>query len=675
MGGRVAMMAAGAFGALLLLAVVALLLGRRDWSHAPIHGGIFLAALALVSVGLEGLAPRAGAPTLVLPLGLPWLGAHLRIDTLSALFLLVVNIPAAAASAFAMNYVDHLPERARVTPLFPLFLLGMNLVLVADDAFVFLVGWEFMSLASWLLVLADHHRSENREAAKIYLIMAGFGTFCLLPCFGLMAGTEGEFTFAAMRASQLSPWAASLVVILALLGAGSKAGLAPLHVWLPLAHPAAPSHVSALMSGAMTKVALYGLIRILFDLHGHVGWQWGAVIMLIGAITAVIGILYAMVQDDLKTLLAYSTVENVGVAVIGLGLALAFKNDGETALAALALLAGLYHIFNHAIFKTLLFLGAGAVLTATGLRRLGELGGLLRRMPWTGAAFLVGAAAISALPPLNGFVSEWLIFQALFKGPVVPHWAMKFGVPVVGALLALSAALAATCFVRAFGIAFLGRPRTIQAARADEVEPGMRWSMVVLAALCVVLGAIPVTLSDHLSTVVQPLVGGHLAVSADLGWPWLSPVSNTRGSYSGTVLVLTGLALVVIAVTAVHRLGTRAIRTTDAWDCGHAEDNNSATQYTGHSFAQPLRRAFVSTAFQVRETVTMPEPGDPSPARHQVRMIDPIWQIFYARLSVAVGWVADQVNRLQFLTVRGYLLLMFIALVAWLLVVAIRQQQ
>lgn len=669
------MLIAAALLALPLLSVFAMVGGRHDTVHGVVYAGAFLSAVALTAAGLEHLGGHAaGAPALVLPFGLPWLHAHFRVDNLSALFLLIVNVPAAAASAFAVGYSAHLPERRRVTPFYPLFLFGMNTVLVADDAFVFLVAWEFMSLTSWLMVLADHRRAENRKAALVYLSMAVFGTFCLLPCFGLLAGAGGDYTFAAMRLHSLGPVAAPLVVLLVLLGAGSKAGLVPLHVWLPLAHPAAPSHVSALMSGVMTKVALYGLIRVLFDLHGHVGWQWGATLMVVGGVSAVMGVLYAVMQDDLKTLLAYSTVENVGIVVIGLGLAIAFKDDGESNLAALALVAGLYHAVNHAVIKSLLFLGAGAVLTATGRRSLDALGGLLKRMPWTGAAFLVGAAAISALPPLNGFVSEWLVLQSLFKGPVVPHWAMKFGVPVVGALLALAAALAATCFVRAYGVAFLGRPRTEDAAEAGEVSFGMRWTLAALAALCVVLGAIPVTVTDALSAVVQPLIGTSFAVSSDLGWPFLSPVSNTRGSYSGTVLVMVGLTLFAIAIALVHRLGNSRMRAADPWDCGTPEDN-PATQYTGQSFAQPLRRSVAATVFRARETVVMPQPGDEAPARHTVSMTDPVWNGLYLRLARLVDRLADQVNRLQFLTVRRYLLMMFCTLVFLLLVVAVRQQQ
>jgi len=648
------MLIAAALGLLLALAMLAVMFGAFPRTHSLVYAGCGVASLALLGGGLRHLGVVEASPTLVLPMGLPWISAHMRLDNLSALFMVIVNISGAAASLFAIGYGRHLPEPARVTPFFALFLFGMNAVLLADDAFVFLTSWEFMSLSSWALVMSDHTKKENRRAATLYFVMAVFGTFCLLTCFGTMAGAGGDYTFAAMRARALGPLAMFLVVLLALLGAGSKAGLVPLHAWLPLAHPAAPSHVSALMSGVMTKVAMYALIRILLDLRVDVAWQWGEAIMVVGAITAVLGVLYAVLQDDLKTLLAYSTVENIGVALIGLGLAIAFKGSGETSLAAL-------------------FLGAGAVQTASGERSLATLGGLLNRMPWTGATMLVGAAAISALPPLNGFVSEWLIFQALFKGPALPHWAMKFGVPVVGALLALAAALAAACFVRAYGIAFLGRPRSPAAEAAGEVEWSMRLAMVALALLCVVLGAIPVTVTEALNGVVQPLTGIHFAVSADLGWPWLSPVSATRGSYSGTVLVMVGLGMVALTVFAVHRLGTTALRRSDAWDCGHREDIPQS-QYTGQSFAQPLRRVFAETLFAAREEVEMPEPGDLGPASLKVTVIDPIWLGLYASIMWLIDFIADRVNVLQFLTVRRYLLMMFATLVILLLVVALRQQ-
>ncbi len=381
-----------------------------------------------------------------------------------------------------MASMSSVPER--VLPFYAAFLAGMNLVLVADDAFSFLVSWEFMSLASWALVIAHYRDQENLRAGYVYILMASAGMMALLLAFGILAGTTGGYAFTSMRAGELSPTFAALVAGLALVGAGSKAGLVPLHVWLPLAHPAAPSHVSALMSGVMTKVAVYAFIRIVFDLVGEVAWWWSVPILTIGGATAVLGVLYATMQDDTKRVLAYSTIENIGFIFVGLGLALAFGANGMAAAAALAMTAALFHAFNHSLFKSLLFFGAGAVQSATGERRLDALGGLIGRMPQTSALVLVGCAAIAALPPLNGFASEWLMLQAILLSPDLPEWALKLSVPAVGALLALAAALAAACFVRLYGVAFLGRPRSPQVAEANEVDRYMLAAMSVLAVLC-----------------------------------------------------------------------------------------------------------------------------------------------------------------------------------------------
>ena len=390
----------------------------------------------------------------------------------------------------------------RVLPFYPAFLAGMNLVVLADDAFTFLLSWELMSLASWALVMAHHRVRDNAEAGYIYLVMAGFGTFCLLLAFGLLAGADGNYAFDAIRSGTVSPTIAALVLALVLIGAGSKAGLVPLHVWLPLAHPAAPSHVSALMSGVMTKVAVYGFVRIVFDLIGAPVWWWGLVVLVLGGVTAALGVLYALMQHDLKRLLAYHTVENIGIIFIGLGLALAFEANGMADGAALSLTAALFHVLNHSLFKSLLFFGSGAVLTATGERDMEHLGGLIHRMPLTSFAFLVGCVAISALPPLNGFVSEWLTFQAILISPSLPQWALKFAIPAVGALLALSAALAAACFVKAFGITFLGRARTPAAERAKEVDRYSLAAMFGLRGLCVLAGILPGFVIDGLAPAV-----------------------------------------------------------------------------------------------------------------------------------------------------------------------------
>ncbi|HEX7969662.1 MAG TPA: hydrogenase 4 subunit B, partial [Stellaceae bacterium] len=453
--------------ALLLVAILGVVLARRRVGTAIVYGACLAASTVALSSALAHLlAGGSSAPTLVLPLGLPWVGSHFRVDPLAAFFLVVANLGGAAASCYALGYGRHESAPHRVLPFYPAFLAGMNLVVLAADAFTFLLSWEFMSLASWALVMAHHREADNARAGYIYIVMASFGTLALLLAFGLLAGPEGGYTFAAIRAHHHAPALAALVLALVLVGAGSKAGLVPLHVWLPLAHPAAPSHVSALMSGVMTKVAVYGFIRIVFDLLGEPSWWSSMVVLTLGGGTALLGVLYALMQRDLKRLLAYSTVENVGIIYIGLGLALAFRANGMGGAAALALTAALFHVFNHSLFKSLLFFGAGAVLTSTGERDMERLGGLIHRMPLASFAFLVGCVAISVLPPLNGFVSEWLTFQAILLSPALPQWGLKILIPAVGAVLALSTALAVACFVRAFGITFLGRPRSPVAAQA-----------------------------------------------------------------------------------------------------------------------------------------------------------------------------------------------------------------
>src|SRR6266568_1243900 len=452
---------------LLATAPAAVAGARRTATTILVYAIALVVSTIALATAAWALVTDAGlVQTLRLPIGLPWLGAHFRLDPLAAAFLAVVNLGGATASLYGLGYGRHEVEPGRVLPFFPAFLAGMNLVVLADDAFTFLLTWEFMSLTSWALVMAHHREPGNTRAGYIYLLMASLGTISLLLAFGLLAGPAGGYTFAEIRNTELSTTIASAVLALALLGAGSKAGLVPLHVWLPLAHPAAPSHVSALMSGVMTKVAIYGFIRVVFDLLGQPSWWASAVVLFLGGITAVMGILYALMEKDLKRLLAYSTIENIGIIFVSLGLALAFQANDLKLPAALAFTAALFHVLNHSFFKSLLFFGAGAVLTSTGERDMDKLGGLIHRMPVTSFVVLVGCVAISALPPFNGFVSEWLIFQAVLLSPELPQWALKIMVPAVGAMLALAAALAAACFVKTYGVTFLGRPRGAAAETA-----------------------------------------------------------------------------------------------------------------------------------------------------------------------------------------------------------------
>ncbi len=635
---------------------------RRDGGTAAVYGAAAALSGLLALLGVWVLAAGGPASRTVLPLGLPWLGAHFRVDALSGFFALLVGAGGTAASLYAIGYGRHERAPERVVPFYGPFLGAMALVVLADDAFSFLMSWELMSLLSWALVVSDHRDAASRQASYVYLSMAGFGTMALLLVFGLLAGPDGAYAFEAIPGVERSAGTAAAVLFLMLVGAGSKAGVVPLHVWLPLAHPAAPSHVSALMSGVMTKVALYGFVRVVFELIGPVAWWTSLVVILAGAATAVMGILFAIVDGDAKRVLAYSTIENVGVIVAALGLALAFRANGMTALAALALTAGLFHAFNHMLFKSLLFMAAGAVLTATGRRDLDRLGGLIHHMPVTAFLALAGVTAIAALPPFNGFASEWLLFQGVLQSPELPQPALQFMVPAAGGMLALSAALAAACFVRFYGVAFLGRSRSDAAAGAAEVD---RWSlgaMAGLALLCLLAGVVPGAVLDLIAPAVELATGGRLPVQMHNPWLTLVPVAEVRSSYSGF------LVLVFIAVSAgaaawlVHRFASRRLRRAPAWDCGFPS-SDPVTQYGGGSFAQPIRRVLGGALLGARETVEMPPPGDLGPARYAVRTEDLAWSRVYLPIAAGVGALATRLNALQFLTIRRYLSLVFVLLI------------
>lgn len=655
---------------LIALAALALILHGTALGSILVYGGSLAvggAALVLALVSLIGGAPTE---TLVLPVGLPWIGAHFRLDALSAFFLAVVNIGGAMASLYALGYGRHEPAPQRVLPFYPLFLAGMNLVVLADDAFTFLFTWEFMSLSSWALVMAHDKVKENVRAGYVYLVMASFGTLALLLAFGLLAGPEGAYAFDAIRESHPTSGLTALVLVLVLIGTGSKAGLVPLHAWLPLAHPAAPSHISGLLSGVMTKVAVYAFVRIVFDLVGNPAWWWSMLVLALAGITCIMGVLYALMQHDLKRLLAYHTVENIGIIFIGLGLALAFQTYGLTSAAALAFTAALLHVLNHSFFKNLLFLGSGAVLGATGQRDMEHLGGLIHPMPLTAFTFLVGCVAISALPPLNGFVSEWLTFQAILLSPELPAWGLKFLVPAVGALLALSAALAAACFVKAFGVTFLGRPRSEAGKHAQETDCFSLSAMFTLAALCLIAGILPGLFIDALGPVAKTMVGDSMPLQRDVPFLSIVPIAEARSSYNGLLVFIFMLLSGTAAALAIHRLASDRLRRGPAWDCGYP-DPSPRTQYTASSFAQPIRRVFGTLVFHARERVEMPPPGDMRPARLEVNLEDPIWDVLYAPTARSVDYGAGVLNRLQFLSIRQYLSLVFVALVGLLLVLAI----
>jgi hydrogenase-4 component B len=447
----------------------------------------------------------------------------------------------------------------------------------------------------------------------------------------------------------LSPGWASVAFGLAFLGFGMKAGLVPLHAWLPEAHPVAPSHISALMSGVMLKVAVYGFIRVVFDLLGDFHWQWGVIVLVVGSISALMGVLYALMQTDLKRILAYSSVENVGIIFIALGLSLLFLATEHPVIGAVALVAALYHAINHALFKSLLFLGAGAVLHSTNEQDLEKMGGLLRRMPWTGWFFLIGVLSIAALPPFNGFVSEWLTFQAALQAWQLQSGVMRSIVPIAAAILALTGALSAACFVRAYGVGFLGQARSRHVRRARRIPVSMRVGQGLLAVLCLVFGVLPSSFIDILNAVPHELLGFGLARATAHGWLWLTPISAKTASYGAP---LVAIALVVALALGLYLLGRTIwrVKRCDAWDCGFAPPTANM-QYTATGFAQPIRRVF-GLLFHIEQAVEHQSDGR---LRYRLAVADRAWALFYQPVARIVENAARRVVKLQSGNVRVYL--------------------
>ncbi|MBI5180262.1 MAG: hydrogenase 4 subunit B, partial [Nitrospirae bacterium] len=469
-------------------------------------------------------------------MGIPDLPFHLRLDPLSGFFVTVIGLLSFFVSIYSLGYVKGFLGHRSVTHLavfYCLFITGMFLVVLSDDALSFLISWELMAASSYFLVMFEDEHTENRRAAFLYLVVAHVGAIAILLSFGILAGLTTGFkgfdgyTFDAMRQAEYPAGWATAAFLLAFFGFAAKAGVIPLHIWLPEAHPVAPSNVSALMSGVMLKTAIYGIVRVSFDLIGVSEWWWGAIVLIFGLISAVLGVLYALMQHDLKRLLAYSSVENIGIILIGIGLAMIFTYFEMPQLAALALIAGLYHTLNHAMFKGLLFMGAGAVLHATKERNMEKMGGLIHKMPWTAALFLIGCISISALPPFNGFISEWFTFQAFLLTPSLSSHLLNLLIPLGAAILALAAALAAACFVKAFGITFLGHwrgghnpsppfdsplakggYRGVKGGKGGlEVDWFMRSAMILTAVSCLVLGVVPTLIINWIDILPEQLIG------------------------------------------------------------------------------------------------------------------------------------------------------------------------
>jgi len=622
-----------------------------------------LVGLALAAVALRALA--APAATLVLPLGLPDLPFHLRLDALSAFFLLLLGSTVTGISLFAAGYFR---EGQGTAPgllclQYHVFLASMAWVLLADDAYSFMLAWETMALSSYFLVTTQHRLPEIRRAGFLYLLIAHLGALGILLCFGVLQGGSWQFTFDAMRAAPLSPAWASAAFALALFGFGAKAGLVPLHVWLPEAHPAAPSPVSALMSGVMLKTALYGLLRVGFDLLPLQLWWWGAVVLALGLFSALFGVVFAAVQTDMKRLLAYSSIENIGIACSAFGLALLFHCFAMPALAALALAAMLIHCLNHALFKSLLFLATGSVLHATHERSLGKLGGLMRRMPWVAWLALVGTLAIAGLPPLNGFVSEWLLLQAFLFTPEIPQPFANMLIPLGAAALALTTALAGYVMVKFYGVIFLGQMREPQLAQAQDCGRLERLGLLWLAAGCVGLGLMPALSLAAAEQVDLLLLGSGLAHHGEGLWR-LAPVAPERASYSPVVFLLGALGVVLLSYAAVRRLYHGRVRRAPPWDCGHPLQT-PRMQDTAEGFGYPIRHMFAPFFRMQRE---LPSPFDAAP-QYRVSVSDRFWHALYLPLAGLVERSARFAGRLQQGRIAAYLMYSFVTLILLLVIV------
>ena len=620
--------------------------------------GIMLAAAAFVAMA-------APVQTLVLPIGLPDLPMHLRLDALSAFFIVLIGATTAGVSLYAAGYFRAGEGTAPglLCLQYHVFLVAMSIVVLADDAFAFMVAWETMALSSYFLVTTQHRVPEIRSAGFLYLLLAHVGAIALLLCFGVLQGGSWQFTFDAMRGAALTPGWSSVAFGLALFGFGAKAGLVPLHVWLPEAHPAAPSPVSALMSGVMLKTAVYGLVRVSMDLLHAPQWEWGIVVLALGAFTGIFGAVFAAVQTDMKRLLAYSSIENIGLIFTGLGLALTFRAMNRNALAALALAGTLYHALNHAQFKSLLFLATGSVLHATGQRNLGRLGGLIHRMPWVASLALLGTLAMAGLPPLNGFVSEWLLLQAYLFTPSLPQGVIVMLVPLGAAAFALTVALSAYVLVKFYGVIFLGRAREALLEEAHDAGLLERCGLVWLALGCVALGLFPVAVMHSLDAVNQLLLGTALGSRAASWWV-IVPLSAARASYSPLAFG-GGIALTVLAVfLLVRRLYHGRVRQSAPWDCGFP-GLNARMQDTAEGFGQPIRHIF-GPFFRIRRQ--LPTPFDPTP-RYSLDLTDRWWEWLYMPIAHLVRASAERIGVLQQGRIALYLLYSFGTLVALLVFV------
>jgi hydrogenase-4 component B len=596
-----------------------------------------------------------------------------RVDALSAWFLLVLAVLAVPIAVYSLGYLGHgvLARRSPFVSIgFSVLVGAVEMVFAADGVVGFLFAWELMTLANAALVATEHEVRETRRAAFLYLAMSHVATGCLFAGFLITSAAAGSLSFAHLLAgTPLSGARRDVTFLLFLAGFGVKAGVIPLHGWLPEAHPAAPSSISALMSGVVIKTGVYGLFRVCAFGLGPPAPSWGVLVLVCGGVSAVLGVLYALMQHDLKRLLAYHSIENIGIILLGLGAGMMALSSGRAELAAVGIAASLYHVLNHAAFKGLLFLGAGGVVMTTGTRRIEEMGGLAKRMPWTALFFLVGSAAISGLPLLNGFVSEWLLFQAfLFGFQLSPEALVRFLFPVAGALLALTSALAAACFVKAFGVTFLALPRGEGAAKAHESPWVMLVPQAFLASTCVVLGLFPGFVLEGLRGVVASLPGVRPAPEMVRG---VFAIAPGPGHFDHLTPALVALLVLLAAglAGALSLLAGYRVRRAPTWGCGG--ELSARTEYTATAFSKPLMMIFSAIYRPTREVQTVGEAYFPQEVRYRAEIEPTFERFFYGPLTRGVLALAERMKVIQAGSLHAYLayviaLVVSLVLLLWL---------
>jgi hydrogenase-4 component B len=655
-------------------ALACLALWRRPARARQVACGAALAG-SLLNLFASAAAIFSASPIVIgLPFGNPVFTWAVRLDPLSAYFNVTLAALAAAVSLYSFGYLKEMEGRRNLGAFgffFNLLLLSLALVFTASNAFFFLVAWEVMALSSFCLISFEHEKRETRNAGVLFLIMSHAGTGLLLIAFLTLTTASGSLDFSSFHllASRMPPLQQGAVFLLFLFGFGVKAGIVPLHIWLPEAHPVSPSNVSALMSGIVIKTGIYGMARVFFDFYGAPPLWMGTVVLGLGVASALLGVLYALMEHDLKRLLAWHSIENIGIILMGFGAALMFRSLGQANLAALALIAALYHTFNHAMFKGLLFLGAGSVVQATRTRNMEKMGGLIRRMPVTALCFLLGAVAISGLPPLNGFVSEWLTYQALLAGFGTTQSLTRLMFPIAGSLLALTAALAAACFVKAFAIPFLALPRSDEAADAHEASPTMQAGMAALAVGCIALG-LGVTLFVR---VFDPITQQALGVSTSSALVMAHGLALSPGTLHGGTISTAGMALLFLLAVAAFALPLarrwrRRSVTGPVWDCG-LPGLTADNEYTATAFSKPLRMIFSALYRPRREIQAEYEvsPHYPSAIRFESKIEHTFEKRLYGPLRERIMALANRMKGIQAGSINVYLAYIFITLILLLL--------